>query len=939
MIGRFRRVVAAFRRAAANRGGGWSGAIAVVPRAISVVRALGWRGLLGRVNDAVRAAQPRTATEARPRPAPVSLDQCDLRVGIVLHLFHVDLLDEFRDHLENIPVPYTLLVSVPNRDGADQARAGFSGLPGLLALDVRIVANRGRDWAPLLVDFRDEVEALDLICHLHSKKSLYTGRRRDDWRGYLLGSLLETRMRVAWILGMFQADPDLGLVFPETFKEIPHWAHSWLRNAALGAELARRLGFDIDPDATFDYPVGSMFWIRVDALRPLLALNLATSDFPLESGQTDGTLQHALERLIAPATLQNGFRFGILPADGSLVMADEGERNWHQSLASNLEERYRLATADVSMISVDVFDTLLLRPFLSPTGFHDYLEHLVMTRWGTPGFASLRRRAEQASRLSDGRDPDLNAIYRALAKLRPDLPIAALQALERETDARLLQARPALASLLAREARPLIALSDTYYHASELRSMFPPGLRTRIGEVRASCETGERKDSGEAWKRIAREPDTDPAHWLHIGDNACSDIQIPQDFGFRPPLHVLRPASLLEAVPALRPLHPGAATNTRWQDSLWLGLIANRLSRLADEAPACFSDGFTILDAETLGYVVLGPLVHDFVAWVARNALQRGDRDLLFMAREGWLLEGCFKRLAMTTGRLQNLNGHYFLASRRATGLPSLRTDDDLSCLFSGTFSGPLAALLHARLGADAAALVKAHGLDHGMAFLPGMETDIARRLHPLLPELLAMANAENESYREYVAGIVGEFEGVPVVVDIGYSATIQSNLARLLDRPLQGEYMALKASTVVEMSSSTARYFDGRRGDNAQASMILRNDLLLESLLTAPAPQFSHFQRDMNGIVPQFVPGTEPPAPELVEQVHDGALTFIDDLHRVVGENALELEFDPRRVQSPLACIDRGTWRMAPWSARLGVDDHFSGRGMVSPSSPSTQP
>src|SRR5690606_18150873 len=208
-----------------------------------------------------------------------------------------------------------------------------------------------------------------------------------------------------------------------------------------------------------------------------------------------------------------------------------------------------------------------------------------------------------------------------------------------------------------------------------------------------------------------------------------SDVQVPQDAGFRAPLHVLRPSTLLETVPALRPLHPGPATATRWQDSLWLGLVANRLSRLADEAPACFDDGFELPDAATLGYLVLGPLVHDFVAWTARLALQNGHRDLLFLAREGWLLEQCYRRLAATGPRLHDTRGHYFHASRRATGLASLHAGDDLARLFAGSFTGTLADLLRARLGTDAAALAQARGLDRGMAYLPGMEADIARRL------------------------------------------------------------------------------------------------------------------------------------------------------------------------------------------------------------------
>jgi hypothetical protein len=50
-----------------------------------------------------------------------------------------------------------------------------------------------------------------------------------------------------------------------------------------------------------------MFWARTAALRPLLDLGLSFGDFPPETGQTDGTLGHAIERLYLYACERAGF--------------------------------------------------------------------------------------------------------------------------------------------------------------------------------------------------------------------------------------------------------------------------------------------------------------------------------------------------------------------------------------------------------------------------------------------------------------------------------------------------------------------------------------------------------------------------------------------------------------------------------------------------------
>jgi lipopolysaccharide biosynthesis protein len=50
-----------------------------------------------------------------------------------------------------------------------------------------------------------------------------------------------------------------------------------------------------------------MFWVRLRALRPLLDAHLDPWEFDAEAGQIDGTMAHAVDRIIGLAVSAAGF--------------------------------------------------------------------------------------------------------------------------------------------------------------------------------------------------------------------------------------------------------------------------------------------------------------------------------------------------------------------------------------------------------------------------------------------------------------------------------------------------------------------------------------------------------------------------------------------------------------------------------------------------------
>lgn len=936
------RYLDAARRSVGRHGGGVAGLWAVLRRAMKVIRAMGLKGLISRLRSASRVHSP--AVEPFDMPTlldPAPLRDVSLRVGVMAHVYYPDLIEEFAATLSLLPVPYTLLVSVVDADAELQARQRFATLPNLASVVIKRVENRGRDIAPLLVTFHDEVVALDVIGHIHTKKSLYTGSEQEEWRRYLLSSLFGSSERLAWIFGMFQADAKLGMVYPESHAGMPLWGHTLLSNADACDALARRMGIAMDRQRYLDFPAGSMFWARVDALRPMYDLHLRLEEFPAEMGQTDGTLQHAVERLLGVVARHQGYRLGILPADGRLALPVEGERNVTAALDSNVLERLQIASLEAELVTTDVFDTMVIRAFLTPAAAREHLAWRLHRRFGIDDFYRQREDAEVALRARLGRDPVLAEIHEVLAQKigHPDLDAATLADIERSHEKALLQPRTSVLAALRRiGSAPLTAFSDMYMSQQDMQAILPAAVVQDIGRWWISCETGRRKDSIDTWQQVAREQGRTDGRWLHVGDNEHSDVQLPQQAGLLTPVHVLRPAALLDVVPGLRPLRHPLGAQAPWQEQLWRGLVANRFAAIADVTPRQLR-GAPILDAGMLGYSVLGPLVLDFLLSAVNVAAEKGIRNLLFLSREGHLLQRAFVGLQKAHPLAAKMSGSYFLVSRRATLLPSLFTEQDLALVVQGSFNGSFESLLRARLGDEATDAVRAcmpERLNQDV-FLPEMSAEVERWLGPASPALLSLACQQRYAYKAYYAETVGV--SASMVIDIGYAGSIQRNLARLLGAPLGGYYMALgsNAHAFSGANWAAARYFDGRRSESAPVSTILSNDLLLESLLAAPDGQFNGFTNG-NNLQPQprFGPiELSAEGIDVLTRIHAGALEFIDDVCAAIGEDVAELTLDPAGVQIPLQCIGSGRWDAKAPLALLATEDAFTGRGKVSAGEP----
>jgi len=231
-----------------------------------------------------------------------------LRVALHAHFYYPELAIEFLVHLAKNQTRCDLLVSTDNANKAAHLERTFAKY-AYGKVEIRIVPNRGRDMGPLLTEFSGELGKYDLIGHVHAKRSLIVGDPAigDNWRQFLWENLLGGQHAMMdRIVAAFERQERLGLVFPSN----PHLM-SWDENLIIASELAARMGWKGALPDSFDFPVGTMFWMRPNALQPLLDLRLEWSDYPGEPVPYDGTILHAIERLMPRVCELAGFTSAV----------------------------------------------------------------------------------------------------------------------------------------------------------------------------------------------------------------------------------------------------------------------------------------------------------------------------------------------------------------------------------------------------------------------------------------------------------------------------------------------------------------------------------------------------------------------------------------------------------------------------------------------------
>lgn len=237
-----------------------------------------------------------------------------LKVALFLHIYYMDEARKCLHYARSMPEDADIYLTTDSLEKLECLREIFAELKPR-KLTYLIVKNRGREMSAHFIDLRQYAEEYDLICFAHDKKTNFLKPLMigEAFAYHCFENVLGSPDLVENVITTFYNNPRLGLLVPPTPMHGPFYSvlgNEWQQNFDNVKSLAASLNIsvEISNNKAPIAPLGGIYWYRPDALKRVFKAKISREDYPEEPiQQTDGTIMHALERVLPFAAQADGY--------------------------------------------------------------------------------------------------------------------------------------------------------------------------------------------------------------------------------------------------------------------------------------------------------------------------------------------------------------------------------------------------------------------------------------------------------------------------------------------------------------------------------------------------------------------------------------------------------------------------------------------------------
>ncbi len=543
--------------------------------------------------------------------------------------------------------------------------------------------------------------------------------------------------------------------------------------------------------------------------------------------------------------LLNGFEKKSLASvnDGEFYFYEQSTE-WDEKFE---ELRYKISQPEVKIVSFDIFDTLITRPFWEAQD----LFYFVAERIGFSNpltFVSMRKEAEavcrKAAKMLDSsvEDVTLADIYSFMGKLFGFPPKKAERMQKAEEEAELFfcrsrQAGKVLYDLALFLGKKVILTSDMYLEENVVRQILDENGYRDHAKLYLSSAHKRLKTTGRLFRLMLKEEDVAPENVLHIGDNWQADIvsaqkmRIPTLFFPKATETFSNNISNIYTGDSFKEIYCGIHKNI---DSRGLLQQLPLRCMFAVAAYGGFDDPFrsfnrrSYYDADPyyMGFCALGMHLFGLAKWLYDKLTENGQDRIVFLARDGFLIKQAFDLLFADRG----IKTSYFHANRKLLLPYAVRSSEDLYNAFQYIdLSSNTPADILALFAPVCKELTLARITEYqkrGIRMDEPVKT-VGSYLH-LAEAIVSISYCGAEKEREEIGKCFAQiFRGNCACFDIGYSGRLQKIINDLAGKKMDAYYIHDNGSEALTCARKNGFKIHSFYGFTPQITSILREYLI----------------------------------------------------------------------------------------------------------------
>lgn len=240
------------------------------------------------------------------------------KTALVMHMYYEELFEYCYNYAKSMPDNSDIYITVGDIEKKKKIEKIFSNIK-CNNLEVRLVDNKGMDISAMLIGAKDVfLDDYDYICFMHDKMSLRNRQPRtgEGFCNTLFECMLHSKEYVNNVIKTLEDNKFLGILAP-TYPVAGHYlkrlGNSWCGNYKKVCEISEKLRLKCNICEEKDtIAVGTVFWCKPNALRPLFEYGWDYDDFPENSKSDDGDILHAIERVLEYVAQSQGFYTGVV---------------------------------------------------------------------------------------------------------------------------------------------------------------------------------------------------------------------------------------------------------------------------------------------------------------------------------------------------------------------------------------------------------------------------------------------------------------------------------------------------------------------------------------------------------------------------------------------------------------------------------------------------